>query len=171
MTWTQAQMDELLALARDIQARVARLEVRLGAGGAPVAAAPAQAAPAGGEVASDEDLASKYGDPQVRKDPTRWSGPSYAGCKYSQCPSDYLETLASLLDWQADQSEKKGEMLNNGKPRAPYLRRDAARARGWAKRNSPQQSPRGAGQHRTTKAADFRAAQRPAENLDAEPEI
>jgi len=97
------------------------------------------------EVASDADLDGKYGDPEVRRDPKSWGGPSYVGCKFSQCPPEYLDKLAGLFDWQAKQDESKGD------PRAKWKRLDAGRARGWAKRNNGQGKP-AAGQHRTTTA-------------------
>lgn len=115
-----------------MRAQLDRLEAMLT--GQPVAAS---AAPAGATPpADDADLDSQYGDPTVRKDPPRWTGPSYVGAKFSDCPPDYLEMLAGLLDWQAGKSDEKNEMANNGKPRSGYLRRDAARARGWARRNA-----------------------------------
>jgi hypothetical protein len=93
----------------------------------------------GAAVADDSDLDGEWGDPIVKKDPSRWKGDSYAGSRMSQCPSDYLRAVASLVDWQADQDEKTNHVYTNkeGKqvPTAPFKRRDAARARGWAKRN------------------------------------
>jgi len=102
--------------------------------------APAPPPTGGGEVADDADLDSQYGNPTVRKDPPRWTGQSCAGMAFSDCPADYLESLAGFLDWCAAKSDEKNEMANNGKPRSSYLRRDAARARGWARR---QGKPRG----------------------------
>ncbi len=138
-------------MADDIEARLARLEAMLGAlcahlgvraGGGPPRAAQTGSTPStggtGGEIAPDSDLDSKWGDPEIRKDPKRWNvekGGSYVGCRLSQCPSDYLDTLADFTDWCAEQSELKKEKTNKGQDRAPLLRRDAARARGWAARN------------------------------------
>lgn len=120
-----------LTLIRAIRSDLDRLEETLT--GQPVAARPAQGAT---PPADDADLDGPYGDPVVRKDPTRWTGPSFVGAKFSDCPPDYLEMLAGLLDWQAGKSDEKNEMANNGKPRSGYLRRDAARARGHARRNA-----------------------------------
>lgn len=100
----------------------------------------------GGQVASDYDLDSEYGDPTVRKDPKRWveqGGDSYAGCKMSECPAEYLDAVANLFDWMADRDDeagRKGETYFNKKKNqdvpkdGAFKRKDAARARGWAKR-------------------------------------
>lgn len=78
-------------------------------------------------VASDADMDSQYGNPEVRaKDPRDWSGAPMKGRKFSECPAEYLDLLASRFDYFAeneDDPKKKG-----------YCRKDAARARGWAKR-------------------------------------
>jgi hypothetical protein len=104
------------------------------------------AAAADGDIASDEDLDGKYGDPEVRRDPPRWSGESYAGRKYSETSPEFLDVMASFLDWAASQAEAKNETTASGQPRAPYLRRDAARARGWKARmlagGAPRPAPR-----------------------------
>jgi hypothetical protein len=85
-------------------------------------------------IADDADLDSTWGNPEIKRDPPRWTGPSFVGAKYSDTTPEYLENLASFLDWKARESDKKNEMANNGKPRSMYLRKDAARARGWRKR-------------------------------------
>ena len=94
------------------------------------------------EPASDADLDDKYGDPEVRKDPPRWTGQSFAGAKYSQCSPDFLRCLADFLMWQARKSDEKNEILNNGKPRSLYLTKDAARALGWLRRIEAARAPR-----------------------------
>lgn len=87
-----------------------------------------------GPIADDRELDSQYGNPEVRFDPKRWTGASYKGRKYSECPSDFLETLASFLDWSAGKDEASGdpELVK----KAGYRRRDSSRARGWARRNA-----------------------------------
>lgn len=90
----------------------------------------------GGEVASDEDLDGQWGNPTIRKDPPRWTGQSFAGMPMSEASAEYLESLAGFLDWCAGKADEKNEMTNNGQPRSSYMRRDAARARGWAQRAS-----------------------------------
>lgn len=95
----------------------------------------------GGEVASERDLDSQYGDPTVKKDPKRWTGESFAGCRMSECPPEYLEVLADLKDWMADKDEEKG--TDDGRRFAKYGRLDAARARGWAERKRNGWTPLG----------------------------
>jgi hypothetical protein len=121
-----------------IEARLAVLEGKVASGGGA-----SSSHDSGGTIASDRELDSEWGDPVVKKDPKRWleqGGDSYAGCKMSECPSDYLNTLASLFDWMADQDERKGKTYKNKKgedvPTAPLNRKSAAKARGWAKRNA-----------------------------------
>ena len=134
-------------------ARVEALEARLAAqpAAAPVAPAAASATVA---VADDYDLDSPYGDPEVRRDPPRWKGEPMAGKRYSQTSPEFLECIAGFLEWAASQADAKGEMTTGGKPRAPYLRRDAARARGWRLRliaDEQQAAPRA--EVRTSSAA------------------
>jgi hypothetical protein len=87
-------------------------------------------------IASDADLDGQYGDPEIRaKDPRDWSGPTMKGKTMSQCPAPYLDLLADRLDYFAEKAEENGDVSpNTGKPTAPYLHRDAARARGWSRR-------------------------------------
>lgn len=118
-----ATLDALVTRLNELHAKVDALAAR------PAAARPAAAA---GAVADDRDLDGQYGDPNVRKDPPRWSGESHAGKRYSDCPPEYLETLAGLLDWQAGKDEEKGDP--DSLKYAGYKRKDASRARGWAKR-------------------------------------
>lgn len=93
-------------------------------------------------VATDQELDDpKWGDPEVRKDPPRWKGSPQAPCHMNECPPDYLECLADFFDWQAGKAEEKNECTDKGKPIAPYRRADAAKARGWAKRNRSGRKP------------------------------
>jgi hypothetical protein len=89
---------------------------------------------AGVEVADDRDLDGKYGDPVVRFKPRDWTGPDMKGSRYSECPAEFLDLLAGSLDYFARKDEESGKTASNGKPAALYTRKDAARARGWAKR-------------------------------------
>lgn len=84
-------------------------------------------------IASDRDLDSQYGNPKVKSNPRDWSGPSCVGRTFSQCPAEFLDLLADRFDYFAEKDEAEGAEFN-GKPSAPYKRKDAARARGWAKR-------------------------------------
>jgi len=127
-----------LALLHAIRADLDRLEAALT--GQPVAASGAR--PGATPPADDADLDGQYGNPTVRKDPPRWTGSSFVGATFSDCPADYLKDLAGFLAWCADKSDEKNEMANNGKPRSGYLRKDAARALGWAQRNERKAAPR-----------------------------
>jgi hypothetical protein len=84
-------------------------------------------------VADDRDLDSKYGDPVVKFLPRDWSGDDYREYRFSECPVSLLDMLADAFDYFARKAEETGEEYK-GKPTAPYKRKDAARARGWAKR-------------------------------------
>lgn len=96
-------------------------------------AAARTASPGGG--ADDADLDSSFGDPEVRSDPKKWTGPSMKGKRYSQCPSEFLGLLAGLLEWQGRRDDEDGKQDKNGNPSGDWKRRDAVRARGWQKRN------------------------------------
>jgi hypothetical protein len=85
-------------------------------------------------TANDEMLDGPYGNPVIRKDPRDWTGKSYQGYKMSDADPAYLDMLAKLFDWMADQDDKTGKRANNGQMRSGYSRKDAALARGWALR-------------------------------------
>lgn len=131
----EAYNAEVLKALKSIEDRVSRIEgmlMVLARGGQQQAASGGNGKTGGGLVAPASDLDSQYGNPVVRKDPKRWSGASYAGCHFSECPPEYLESLADFKDWQADRDEEKG--TEDGIKYARYGRKDAARARGWAER-------------------------------------
>lgn len=88
----------------------------------------------GAEAASDAELDSEWGDPAIKKDPPRWHGQSFAPRRMSQCSPEYLDEMASFLDWSAGKADEEKQTTTSGKPVAPYRRKDAARARGWARR-------------------------------------
>lgn len=78
-------------------------------------------------VASDADLDGQYGNPEVRaKDPRDWTGEPMKGRRFSECPPDYLDMIAKRFDYFASKEEDP--------KKAGYSRKDAARARGWARR-------------------------------------
>jgi len=85
-------------------------------------------------IASDRELDSQYGNPVVKFNPRDWTGDSFKGARFAQCPAPFLELLAETFDYFAQKAEETDKRANNGKPVAPYNRSDAARARGWAKR-------------------------------------
>jgi hypothetical protein len=131
--------DELL---RQIVKDVADIKAALAAGavafaaalGATVSSSGAGGGTGEGRVATDQELDSQYGDPEVRKDPTDryWHGASYIGSRLSECPPDYLDAFAKYKDACAYANEKEGKAEK--KKYVEYDRRDAARARGWARR-------------------------------------
>ena len=86
-----------------------------------------------GKIAEDTDLDSEWGDPEVYKDPPRWTGESFAGQPLSKCSPEFLEVYASFKEWQGDRDNEDGNQ-KNGRYTAKYRYIDAARARGWAKR-------------------------------------
>lgn len=85
-------------------------------------------------IASDRELDGQYGNPPLKFMPRDWSGPSFKGCRFSECPAELLDLVAETFEYFARKAEETGELANNGKPVAPYKRMDAAKARGWAKR-------------------------------------
>ena len=93
--------------------------------------------------ATDAQMAERFGDPEVRKDPRRWAGESYVGAKYSQCPSDYLLVMAEFQEFKAGMDAKKPDPAkhSNGTPYYVYNRKDASLARGWARRNEGKALP------------------------------
>lgn len=123
-------LQQLEAVVAALNMRVAVLEgtvATLARGGKPASGGPIL-------VASDADLDGQYGDPEIRRDPPKWKGPSYVGRTYSACPADYLRDLAGFLDWGAGKDEETGYTDSKGRATAPYKRKDASRARGWAAR-------------------------------------
>lgn len=85
-------------------------------------------------AATDRDLDGQYGNPQVKVMPRDWTGPSFKGRKYSECPAELLELVAEMQDYFARKAEESHETTSRGRPVAEFRKADAARARGWAKR-------------------------------------
>lgn len=111
-----------MAAGEQILQVLARIEAKLDQ---VLAQKPAQAS-AGEAVADDRDLDGSHGDPQVRAKPRDWSGEDFKGRRYSETTPEFLDLLAGMLDYFAGrQTDAK---------KASYDRRDAARARGWARR-------------------------------------
>jgi hypothetical protein len=125
-----------------LESRVQALETTIAALKAVFVGGSAGVGGAGGEVATDRELDSQYGDEQVRKSPKKWlenGGHDYKGYKLSQCPADFLEEFASLQDWMASKDDESGKMYQPKGGKAPYPmsrfgRKTARLARGWAKR-------------------------------------
>jgi hypothetical protein len=144
-----ASGDDALAVLRDISTKLDTLiamAARAGHGPSTPAARPPFARAGNGpsavprgprpdppREASDKDLDSDHGDPEVRaKSPRDWTGPSMQGRRFSECPAEYLDLVASRLDYFANQNEAAGDAESVKKAR--YNRLDASRARGWAVR-------------------------------------
>lgn len=109
-----------------LEERVLALETKMAA--MMLQKAVAQAGPIAAADASDLD--GEHGNPIVRKDPPRWKGESCVGVPFSQCPPEFLDTLAGFLEWRAGKEEAEPEKQKY----AVYSRKDCARARGWAAR-------------------------------------
>jgi hypothetical protein len=91
--------------------------------------ATAMGAAAGGVTADDAELDGDWGNPVVRLTLKKWTGDSCKGKSYSECPVEFLDMLASTLDWMADNPQAGKDPKYVG-----FNRKDAARARGWAAR-------------------------------------
>lgn len=110
-------------------------------------------------IATDQDLDGQYGNPTVRFDPRDWEGDSQKGKHYSDCPPGFLEMLAKTLDYFAGKNEQNGDERKAG-----FERKDAARARGWAKRireGWSKEPSEGGGRRRRTQHRETSAAQPP----------
>ncbi len=113
-------------MSADILAALKRIEAKLDA----VLAARQQAersAP-GKAVAPDTELDGQYGDPEIRFNPRDWTGTSHKNRHYSQAEPEFLDILANTLEFFAEKNAATDPK------KAGYERRDAARARGWARR-------------------------------------
>lgn len=147
MTFEEASLWFLRSIDESMKALVAAANRR----------ASKDTAAATGSVADDRDLDGKWGDPVVKFLPRNWTGDQrYKGKKMSECPADLLDMLAETFDYFAKKAEESNEMTDAGKPVAPYKRKDAARARGWAKRNRSSQG----GTKPASKASDAAARYR-----------
>lgn len=118
-----ATAEEVLATLKSMNAALLLLVEHFGCGAKPAATA-GNSVPT---VASDADLDSKYGNPEVKaKSPRDWMGDSQHGKRFSECPPDYLIMVADRLDYFAGNEEDP--------KKARYNRLDASRARGWEQR-------------------------------------
>ena len=79
-------------------------------------------------IADDADLDGQYGDPEVKFSPKKWTGDNFKGSHYSACAPDFLDAYAEALQWSSEHPKEGREKY------AQYDARDAARARGWARR-------------------------------------
>ena len=119
-----------------IEDRLAALEGRVAQLEKPRAAAPRPAtpAPSGIVAATDAECLGQYGDPDIRKDPPRWTGESFAGRRFSQTSPEYLDNLASFKMWCANKDDAEGATDEQGRPKSHWAKKDASLALGWARR-------------------------------------
>ena len=133
-----AEFESMLSMLRDIGFKLDRLERRLAPAAAPAAPEAPKPAPvasaAAFDVADAADLDGPYGDPEIRRDPPRWTGESMVGKRYSECPADYLDNLAGFNAWRAQKDDEQQAVDAKGRPKSHWAKLDAARARGWAQR-------------------------------------
>lgn len=122
--------EETLTLLRSIDKRLGQLVAmgsRSGTSGA------SEGGRSGGDVASDAELDSQYGDPEIKYDPKEkwWTGASFVGRTFSRCSPEYLDAYAKSCEARAYAISKDPE----GDPKkAGYAAKDARLARGWAAR-------------------------------------
>ena len=89
------------------------------------------------KTTNDADLDGKYGNPTVRIMAKDWNGPDYTGWNFSDCPPEYLDMHAKMLDAFA-----KKQASDPAKAKfADWSAKDAARARGWAERHRKNGGP------------------------------
>jgi hypothetical protein len=91
-----------------------------------------QSAKANGAAVSDADLSGPHGDPKIRMRVRDWSGPDMKGKHASECPADFLDMYADLLDWSAGRDAESADPEK--RKYAPLSRKDAARCRAWGAR-------------------------------------
>lgn len=79
-------------------------------------------------------LDAQYGDPALKFKVTRWSGEDYKGRPFSECPPDLLDLIADSLEYFGKKADDNQEKTAAGKDIGPFKRKDAERARLWARR-------------------------------------
>lgn len=78
------------------------------------------------------NLDGPYGDPVVRHEKVRdWNGDSMKGRHFSECPPEFLDVLAPMLDYFASNTDVSTE---DGAKKQKFDLMNASRARAWAKR-------------------------------------
>jgi hypothetical protein len=85
-------------------------------------------------TSDDADLDSKYGNPKVKFMAKNWKGQDVTGWNFSDCPPEYLDMHANMLDYFAKKDAANPEKAKD----AIWRAKDAARARGWAERQRRQ---------------------------------
>lgn len=85
-------------------------------------------------VSTDEDLDGKYGNPKIKFMAKNWKGADVTGWSFSDCPPEYLDMHANMLDYFAKKDSADPIKAKD----AIWRAKDAARARGWAERTRKQ---------------------------------
>ena len=78
----------------------------------------------------EDDLDGKYGNPKVKFMAKNWKGQDLTGWHFSDCPPEYLDMHAKMLDYFAKKDSQDPVKAKD----AIWRAKDAARARGWAER-------------------------------------
>lgn len=89
----------------------------------------------------EDDLDSKYGNPKVKFMAKNWKGQDVTGWHFSDCPPEYLDMHAKMLDYFAKKDSQDPAKAKD----AIWRAKDAARARGWAERIRRTQAKNGGG--------------------------
>lgn len=89
------------------------------------------------KTVSDADLDGKYGNPEVRMVPSKWTGRDYKGWRFSDCPPEFLDEMAGMLDAVA--RKQAGDPAKA--KYADWSAKDAAKARAWAERHRKNGGP------------------------------
>lgn len=125
--------DDVYKVLQSIDSSMKALVAHFGAGIVHGAVQQPSGMPPVASVASDRDLDGQYGNPEVKaKDPRDWTGDTMKGKRFSECPPEYLDLVASRLDYFASQTEGSQDADEQKKRRYNLI--DASRARGWAAR-------------------------------------
>jgi hypothetical protein len=124
----------LKRIAKDIADIKAAMAAGVGASAAALGVSLAGASGGAGGVATAAEMDGQYGDIEIRKDPPRWHGESFAGCKFSETTPEYLDCYADFQDWRAQKDDASGAKDSKGRPKSGWAIKDARLARGWAAR-------------------------------------
>ncbi len=120
--------EETLGLLRSIDASLKQLV-------ASSTRAPSSATAASNGAASDADLDHPtHGDPTIKWDPKRWTGPSMVGKRYSETSPDYLQSVADFATWRAQKDDESKAVDDKGRPKSYWAHKDRGLALGWAAR-------------------------------------
>lgn len=127
-------LELLKRIAKDVADIKAAMAAGVGASAAALGVSLAGASGGAGGAATASELDGQWGDPQIRRDPPRWTGESFAGCKFSETTPEYLDSYADFQDWRAGKDDASGAKDAKGRPKSGWAIKDARLARGWAAR-------------------------------------